>query len=250
MIVNEYLKNIIRKYQCNYGHSKKVADEIYQFIVTWANNYLSEVIYSGSYSKGTAVSNGTDVDLFISLSSSTDIKLRMIFESLYEFFHSRNFSCRKQNVSIGLSYDDINLDLVPGKRQSQYGYDHSLYLNKRDSWMKTNIKTHISLIQNSNRIDEIKLTKIWRNLNLLEFPSIYLELVVIEALKNKKIGDIANNFWLVLQYLSDSFENTIIIDPANTNNTISDDLTKTEKATIKQKSSEELNKTSWEEIIW
>ena len=102
--------------------------------------------------------------------------------------NGNGFSVRRQNVSIGIDYNSDQIDLVPARRQSQYGNDHSLYVSKKNSWIKTNIDTHISQVSNSNRLNEIKLVKIWRNANNLDFPSFYLELVVIDALYNRTTG--------------------------------------------------------------
>jgi hypothetical protein len=79
---------------------------------------------------------------------------------------------------------------VPGKRQDQYGNDHSLYKRKQNSWTKTNIDTHISIVKNSGRIIEIAATKIWCAEHNIDFPSIFLELVVINALKGHSKNDI------------------------------------------------------------
>ena len=80
--------------------------------------------------------------------------------------------------------------------------------------------------------------KLWRNQKGLDFPSFYLELVVIEALKGSGFvginGDLPRNVIRVLEYLQSDFSNARIVDPANTNNIISDDLNSSEKALIMQ----------------
>lgn len=142
------------------------------------------------------------------------------------------------------------IDFVPGKRQSQYGSDHSLYKRKADTWTQTNIDKHITIVIKSKRIKEIKLCKIWRQLHTLDFPSFYLELATIDCLKSKKYDDLANNFFAVLEFLAGDFKNKRYIDPANTNNIISDDLTMSEKQTIKTTAGKMLLKKNWDEIIW
>ena len=49
----------------------------------WANRFLIGVTPSGSFAKGTANKSGTDIDLFISLSSETGETLKEIYESLF-----------------------------------------------------------------------------------------------------------------------------------------------------------------------
>lgn len=160
-----------------------------------------------------------------------------------------SFQIRRQNVSIGVIHNSYNIDLVPAKRQSQYGNDHSLCVTKKDTWIKTNIEIHILHILRSSRITEIKLTKIWRNINQLNFPSFYLELLVVDALYNCRIGEIELNFMKVLLFIADNIENRTYIDPANTNNLISDQLSKSEKRKIALIARNSSTQTYWENII-
>ncbi len=127
--------------------------------------------------------------------------------------------------------------------------DHSIYRRKADSWTKTNINKHIQLVKNSRRISEIRLMKIWRKLHGLDFPSFYLELCVIDALHGCRYGNLPSNFATALTYLADDFQTARHIDPANSNNTISDDLTDNEKARIAKLARVSLEKQFWEEVV-
>ena len=139
---------------------------------------------------------------------------------------------------------------MPGRRQSAYGNDHSLWKDRSKTWTKTNIQTHIGLVSKSWRLEEIRAVKIWRNLHGLEFPSIYLELVVIEALRNARVGNVASNLSLVLEYLRDSLERVRFIDPANTNNIISDDLSLVQKQTIGRQAGISRQMPNYKQVIW
>lgn len=193
---------------------------------------LCQIKRSGSRAKGTAISLSSDFDLFISLSSTTIPTLQYVYNSLYYHFVAMKYNVWKQNVSIGVQFNGIKVDLVPAIRQSQFGNDHSLYISKKKSWTKTNIDTHISTVKSCPRLYEIMALKIWRERHFLDFPSIYLELLVIKALWGKKGGDWGNNFYSLLWYIAHNIEKVCVIDPANTNNRISDDLTLAEKKKI------------------
>jgi tRNA nucleotidyltransferase (CCA-adding enzyme) len=194
MTADQYLNQIITKYQINEAGVKTQVKLIYPTIQRWANRFLVEAIYSGSIAKGTAISLSTDADVFISLSSTTSETLSQIYTTLYNALSQPGYQARKQNVSIGVTSGGYKIDFVPGKRQSQYGYDHSIYMNKKNTWTMTNVKTHVSHVAGSNRIKEVKLTKIWRELNKLDFPSFYLELAVIDHLSGRSYGDLSGNF--------------------------------------------------------
>jgi len=183
------------------------------------------------------------------LKNLTPCTLEDIYNSLYNYF-DRILPVKKQNVSIRVNYKGLNIDLVPAKRMPNVIYPHSVYVNKKDTWTKTNIDKHISFIKNSGRVNEIILMKIWRELNELDFPSFYLELTVIEALKGKKIVSLEKNIMTIFEYLRERFIYARIVDPANSQNIISDDLTDSEKQKIIESALISYNEPYWNKIIW
>jgi hypothetical protein len=249
---DDYLRKLITKYAAPSGPNAPVLQQLAPIDATirsWAGRQLLDLTLSGSYAKGTAVHGDADTDLFISLASTTTQTLREIYESLRDTFSQTGYAVREQNVSVRLSVGNFKVDLVPGKKRAGNTTDHSLYVRKRGSWQQTNIQTHIALITGSGRREEIILLKIWRAEQQIDFPSIYLELCTLRALSGKPRGDIANNVWAVLQFLRDELATARIVDPANTNNIISDDLTTREKATIAAAATRSLTKRFWSEVI-
>jgi hypothetical protein len=250
---DDYLRSLIAKYAAPIGPNAPVLQELAPIVATirsWAGQQLLDLSLSGSYAKGTAVHGDADADVFISLASTTTQTLREIYESLRDTFSAQGYAVCEQNVSVRLNIGNFGVDLVPGKKQAGNTTDHSLYVRKRGSWQQTNVNTHISLITGSGRREEILILKIWRAEQQLDFPSIYLELCTLRALSGKSRGDIANNVWAVLQFLRDELATARIVDPANTNNIISDDLTTREKALIAAAAVRALKKSLWSEIVW
>lgn len=227
-----------------------VIDPLHEAVKKWAGDCLYEVEISGSRAKGTAITLSSDFDLFISLKHDTENTLKEIYDSLFKFLVQKDYKVRKQNVSIGVRHWNTDVDLVPAKKHTGNTNDHSLYISKQGTWRQTNVTKHINMVKNSGRIVEIVLLKVWRKLHGLDFPSIYLELTVIEALKGRSKSDPANNFLAVLEYLRDDFVNKTIVDPANTNNIISEDLFKYEKEAIRKKARESRVQQYWRNIIW
>lgn len=245
----EYVNAVLNKYAVDPKKAAQYHSYFLPYIREWANGYLVDVKISGSSAKGTAVSSGTDVDLFISLTSTTNNTLNEIYESLFSYMNRKGFSVRRQNVSIGIDHNSNQIDLVPGRRQSQYGNDHSLYVSKQNSWTKTNIDTHISKVSNSSRLNEIRLAKIWRNANNLDFPSFYLELVIIDALYNKTIGATDTNFLSALNFIASNIEAKCYLDPSNTNNCISDQISNAEKKRIATAAKNSACQQFWKDVV-
>lgn len=206
--------------------------------------------FNSLLAKGTGISLSTDADIFLSLSSTTPGTLADMYETLCNAVTGAGFPVRKQDVSVGTTVNGYSIDLVPGRRQSQYGNEHSLYRNRTGSWTKTDVQTHIKVVADSGRVDEIRLLKIWRTRHGLRFPSFYLELAALDALHYARRGAVAANVYQTLEFLRDNIESDRFIDPANTNNVVSDDCTAAEKAAIAVQARTSLGKKTWGEIVW
>ena len=204
---------------------------LYPMIKEWAGDQLLAFHPSGSFMKGTAIKSGTDIDFFISLSETTTETLKEIYEKLFGRLTEKKYTPKRQNVSINISALGYSVDLVPAKRQSAGSNDHSLYVRKAGTWQKTNVVTHIEAVRSANRLREIRLMKLWRNQLGLDFPSFYLELVVARALAGRSLA-LGDNISLVFEFLRDTFPTARFVDPANTNNVISDELTATDRKRI------------------
>ncbi len=250
MTADNYLRGLLTKYAVDATGAQAAGQHIYPILERWSNGNLVRATFSGSLAKGTGISISTDADIFLSLSSTTPGTLADIYGSLYNAVTGAGHTARKQNVSIGAKVNGYSIDLVPGRRQSQNGSDHSLYRNRANTWTKTNIDTHIRYVADSGRVDEIRILKLWRTRHGLNFPSFYLELATIDALHYARHGDIATNVWRILEHLRDNIRSRSYVDPANTNNVVSDDCTDVEKFFIEAKAGESLGKRAWEEIVW
>jgi hypothetical protein len=249
---NDYLREILTREQVGIGLASPalfIPNIIEPVIRQWANRYLLDVSPSGSYAKGTPNKSGTDLDLFISLSPDTPDTLSAIHKSLAASLKANGYQPRLQNVSIGITVAGRSVDLVPGKRQNWFNNDHSLYKRRGDTWTKTDVSQHITMIGNSGRQAEIRLIKLWRTQKGLEFPSFYLELAVIRALELRFLAPLGDNMRTVFAFMRDNILTARFVDPANTNNIISDDLTAAEKQAIRTAATAALAAPYWRDIV-
>lgn len=251
MTTDEYLIGILRREAVDMGPTSPVLGvraTLLPLLCTWAGSYLSGVSPSGSFAKGTANRSGTDIDLFISLASATPNTLKEIYDSLFAKAQQAGYTPKRQDVSINIRVGGYDVDLVPAKRQDATSNDHSLYRRRKDTWTKTNVQAHIAHVRAGNRLLESRLLKLWRAQKGLDFPSFYLELAAIRALAGAA-GGLSANVWQVFGYLRDAFPGTRIVDPANTNNIISDDLTQAEKNKVRDAAAAALKASNWNQII-
>ena len=252
MTADQYLSVILTREAVDTGPLSpvlSVQNVIGPVIKRWAGDKFLGLHPSGSFMKGTANKSGTDIDLFISLSEETQETLKEVYQKLFNTLKSNGYAPKEQNVSINIHVIGYSVDLVPGKRQNGWSSDHSLYRRRADTWTKTNVATHISQVRNGLRISESRVLKLWRDQKHLDFPSFYLELTAIDALRQNGTGTLAGNVWKVFEYLRDKFAIASVVDPANTNNTISDDLSVAAKNKIKTAAAQALNAANWNEIV-
>ena len=108
--------------------------------------------------------------------------------------------------------------------------------------------THINNVIQGGRARETRIIKLWRDQKGLDFPSFYLELTVINALAGR-YGSLSDNVQTVFQYLRHTFPNARVVDPANTNNIISDDLTAAERGRVRDAAAAAIAATNWNQIV-
>lgn len=248
-----YLRRVLRRYAVSAQHRNaalRAAGEVVPTVEAWAGTALRKLGVSGSHAKGTAVLGGSDFDIFISLSSDTAATLGDIYWSLFQLASDSGWSARAQTVSVGANVNGVKIDLVPARLHPGVRNWHSLYNNKTGSWMQTNVIKQIRAVAGSRRTDEIRAIKIWRNLRGLDFHSFYLELTVIDALRNLSKRMLAANVVTVLEYIAGELPKRRVVDPANSNNVISDDLDGEGKAALSSAAVETLNAADWGQVIW
>lgn len=202
-------------------------------LLRWAGGSLLDIFPSGSFAKGTANRSSTDIDLFLSLRWDVDLGLREIYDGLDRALRAAGLEVRRQNVSLGVKVNGFSVDLVPGKRQDPVSDDHSLYLRRRDTWIKTNVKKHVRWVQATGRQLEMRLMKLWRDERGLDWPSFYVELATARALEGQMTpGTLSGNFGRVLEWVRDRLEWARLVDPANGNNVVSETLSGEEKRRV------------------
>ncbi|HBO1087825.1 TPA: hypothetical protein ACWMDK_000564 [Pseudomonas aeruginosa] len=249
--VDAYLRSVLAAHAVPAGLLSPVGHVMVALepvIRRWGNQFIVSINPSGSFSKGTAVHGGTDVDIFVSLTSTLTTPLKDIYDTLFNALSGAGYVPRRQNVSIGITVGNYKVDVTPARRHDQTGNYHSLYSNKTGSWLQTNVSEHIRIISQSGRLEEIRLLKVWRNRLGFDFPSFYLELFTLDALSGRRVGNLSPNIVTVLEAIRDNVASRTLIDPANTNNIVSNTLNATEKAMLAQAARNALA-SNWNQVF-
>lgn len=273
MTNSEYLMSVVnnKKQSSVYSYNETtVYNYVSQVINNWYSNFKRynanayfvtlEIKQSGSRAKGTAIKGKSDIDIFLSFNDPNGyFKLKELYDEVYSYLNSVFKNARKQNVSIGIRYGGFDIDVVPARRVNSASYikqatrynDHYLWSNRRQNRMLTNIQKHIDLVKYSGLINEIILIKVWREQKGLDFPSIYLELFVIEAFEHyNSLGQtFENRICYLFSYIRNNIDQKRIVDPGNSGNILSDELNLVEKNEIKRAARAAIDAQYWTEVV-
>ena len=110
--------------------------------------------------------------------------------------------------------------------------------------------THIDTVRGSGRVDAIRLMKLWKERREVPFrKSFLLEVMTIEGCKGTRFHDHAGQVMAALGYIRDNIEANLALDPANTNNSLSDDLGVDARKRIKAAAAAAIAARSWGELF-
>lgn len=270
---DEFLMNVVNSYKQSTlfsGDEDQVFNDLKYIVNSWFNVLCQknskaycitmEIMRSGSREKGTAIKGKSDMDMFVSISDTNGyFALRELYDDLYDYLKKNGLKVRRQNVSIGVVIKGYDIDVVPARKVNSISYvkqairynDHYLWSNKTENRMLTNIQKHIELVRESGIQNIIILLKIWKYQNQIDFPSIYLEMMSIEAFKNyNNHGKTFENEALyAFNYIYKNIIDKKVIDPSNSTNIISETLSLDEKKYIQKKAKEAIDAKYWSEVV-
>ncbi len=248
--VDQYAASIVEKYIVTPdtgSPSHRAADAVIPLLKQWGKQYLQGITLSGAYAKGTAISLASHVDILIVLNTVPGLQMKNIFWSLFEFLTDHEMRPRTRTVTIQVQSKGLFVDLIPACRDKS---GLVLFNKKTGGSVQTDVARHVHLVSNSGRQQEICALKIWRERMALDFPSLYLELTVLNALEGERFGQVADNVLSVLRYVAGRFEQAMVRDPANSDNVVSNDLKESEKKVIAKAAHNALYDENWKKILW
>lgn len=247
-----YLRSILDRESVDSGARSELRwyePRVHRICEAWAGKHLLEVVPAGAFEKGTANASGLRIDFLASLSPAAQFSPREIFESLYHSLDKMGLEPVARNVSVSVTLDGIPIDIIPARRESLARDEHWLYSAYKGKSLVTNPTQHVIETIASNRAEEIRVLKLWRDHYRLVFPSFYLEQTVLTALRHRPGGQLSDNVWAVLGYLESHFVARSLLDPTNANNIVSDELTAAEKIRIRTLAQIARNGRSWQDIL-
>lgn len=252
MSATDYLRDILVRESVDAGmHSplRQLEARVDDICRLWAAHLLVEVYPTGAFEKGTANRSGTAIDFLVSLSPATTYSMSDVHETLLEALGEAGLEPVRRNVSLGVRLDGVAVDIVPARRTALSTDDHVLFSHRTGKSFTTNLTQHVLDTIACGRRSEIRILKLWRDQQGLDLPSFNLELAVLAALRRRPAGELSDNVWAVLGYLENLFSARSLLDPANANNIVSDQMSAAQKETVRGAAQYARAGRSWQEII-
>lgn len=203
----------------------------------------------GGSERGTANMTGRPIGFLYSFSPKLGDSVATLYEGIFSLLDRLGYEPKRRDVAIAFLYKNVPIDVVPAKREAMSGDVHELWVSRSKRAVKTSPFAHAKHMIESRRIEEIRCLKIWRDQIGLDFPSFYLELSVLAALRNRPVGPLADNVWTVLGYLETLLPARSVLDPFNANNIVSDHMDAGGKDAIRKAAQFARAGRAWSEII-
>jgi hypothetical protein len=190
--------------------------------------------YAGSYGKNTMIRARYDLDIVVYWPYTVTYTLEDIYSAVGNVLKKHWKIVTSKTVSWEIPFQgNFHVDVVPGRALDASNFEANLYRTDKGTSMKTSLKTHIDTVRNSGRRDVIRLMKLWRERNNVPFKkSFLLEMMTIEGCKGLRTSDLEVQFNTALQHIYDRIISCNVLDPANSNNSLSDDINASDRQKI------------------
>jgi hypothetical protein len=182
--------------------------------------------YGGSKAKGTMIKSAYDLDIicyFPNDSTEAGDTLEEIHSNVKKTLES-NYAVEPKGSALRLKGKgndfqvDFHVDVIPGRFVDESKSDAFLYQPSGEKKrLKTNLQVHIDHVRDSRVREAIRLIKLWRYHNGIQFKHFVLELLVIKLLKTKTAEGLDEQLTHVWTEFRDESESLSVQDPANPN---------------------------------
>lgn len=207
--------------------------------------------YGGSYAKKTMIRSAFDLDIVAYWPHDCGYRLQDIYAAVGSVLKRHWKTVVPKTVAWSLPFQGgFHVDVVPGRALDDTYQYANLYRRDRNSTLKTSIKIHIDTVRNSGLHDVIRLMKLWRVRRDVPFKkSLALELMTIEGCKTIAKSQLEKQMIFTLMHLRDHIYEARIVDPANSNNVLSEEMTNWERSRIRDLADQALQARYWEDVF-
>jgi len=253
MTPQQYLEGLLEKYNLTEGQVANVKAErqyVEDLLRTYFGSAIETVYYSGSYAKGTAINLSFDLDVCLYFRRDSFANLEEMYEMVLEALREEGLDANPQTVSIHVYFGGNDIDVVPARSLGDGTGNANLFVTTQRRPLQTNIPKHKEYMSKHQARPIIKLMKVWKHRHGIHFKSFALELLVIKALGDSPSGDFGAQLQKALEFARDHALDARLVDPANSNNIVSDLTPVEDKQNLARQAAASVSKKTWEEVVW
>lgn len=210
---------------------------------------LSQIVLSGSLVKGTAIEGTSDLDIVLIFKADAFITIDEMYKDVINLLKQSFGKVREQNVSIGITIEKKEIDIVPAKRQKALGNLLSLRSNATKSYIETNIIKHIEIVEKSPHKEVIRAFKIWNNQNKFGLNSFLIEMMVIQILKPISFLNLEKKITKILEFIANGITSQSIIDPTKPSNILNNEIDTVLESKMRMAALTALQDKNWKGFI-
>ena len=202
----------------------------------------------GSFAKRTAIAAQFDLDVVVYFPAETEETPQELYVAVEQRLRAAGHVPERHNVSLRLRYTlGWHIDVVPGRALDGTFEYARLWAAEYEGARQTSLRRHIAFARSLDR-DTLRLLKLWRWRNAVAAGSFVLELAAERALRGFA-GSLEERLARVLRFLAEEFEGARLVDPANSNNVVTDDIQPFRKQEIAAAATRALA-GPWERVVW
>ena len=192
-----------------------------------------------------------DLDIVIYWPHAVTYTMEGIYNAVGQELQKHWKVVRSKTVSWELPFEGgFHVDVVPGRALDGSFRESNLFRTDTRTTLKTSLKTHIDTVRQSGRRDAIRLMRLWRERKGVPFKkSFLLELMTISGCSGTRFDDLSAQVWAALHYVRDNILGCNVLDTANTNNSLSDDLTPGDRQGIYRAAQASTQAKYWSEVF-
>lgn len=252
MTADEYLRGLLAQQDLSSAELlalQNMRDQIQGQLSTLAGG--PRFYYAGSYGKKTIIRARYDLDIVMYWPSTATYTIKGIYDAVGDVLKKNWSHVNSKTVSWELPFQGgFHIDIVPGRALDPQYREANLYRTDTGTTLKTSLKTHIETVRNSGRRDAIRLMKLWRERRRVPFKkSFLLEMLTIDGCKGRRFDDLGAQVQAALIHIRDNIQTCNVLDPANSNNSLSDDLTNAQRKAIRDAAHAAAQATSWRAVF-
>jgi hypothetical protein len=241
MTGTEYLRQVLKSQNLTDEEEKELTrcrEDVEQCLKAKFGNRVS-LRYAGSKAKGTVIRESYDLDVVCVFPEGETESLADLYKDTSECLAEKHMVQEKTSAIRVLSVGDngkaprdFHIDVVPVRLFDDKTDDAFIYLSSANQHrMKTNIPLHVNYVRDSGLQNVIRLAKLWKVRRGLSIRTFVLEVLAVQCLE-KPSESLESDMIHFLSVCRDGLRSMRLLDPANTNNVISDLMSDADRSAI------------------